>query len=387
MKAKKIDINSILFYFFFVNTIFSLYISGFAFWLFILFPFLDMAFLNKELKYVNKRLFLLLVYFFIISAITLSPVFVLKVVFSYISVRYVLYTIKYGVFYFHYFIVLNVVVAIVQYVCFSYLGIKLLDPTLIAQGLYGEYALTTGDTFAPGFILEYRVSGLSREPAFFSSLLLVGYIVLLKQKELYARRLFYFFSSFYIVGVVLSFSKITLAISLVLPILYLARNVTERINPAMITIIFLFVVTGMVTVLYSFTNLHMYPTDVYQGGSVYHRTIGYFVLKDMTLSDLMFGEQSVHELAGYLPYIKNSEWWGFDRLIFDNSGLAQFIIEYGVVGAAFPLLLLYFSKVSGLDWIIFLIVTINVNPLTSTSFVILALVSVFINKRCKFENS
>lgn len=245
---------SFIFYFLFVNTIFSLYVGGFALWLFVFVVFLDRKFLISILTIKKKALFLLLSVF-ILSSIFLQPIVIFKVVFSYICVRYVFFTMKNNTFYwFHFFLTLNVFICIFQYILFVHAGYKFLDPTYISNALYGSYALTTGDTFAPGFFLEYRVSGLSREPAFLSSLILSAIILLFVQKGYNcapSSPYFRFLIFIYLLGIVLTFSKVTLALALTIPVAYLLRKFLRALGPDIITILFLILVCIVVYYFYS----------------------------------------------------------------------------------------------------------------------------------------
>ncbi|AOT09718.1 hypothetical protein [Pseudoalteromonas luteoviolacea] len=385
-KLRDLDqLAAFFFCFFFVNTIFSLYISGFALWLFVFMPFLSPAFIRSA-AYVRRNIFIIIFLGISIAIFSLQIVTALKVVFAYICVTYVMFLLKHREFkWFHFFLVTNVCICVVQFFGYKFLGVKLLDPTFIAS-LYGDFGLTTGDTFAEGFLLEYRVSGLNREPAFLSSLLLSGLLLVLYQSK-YSGKVKRGLSSgskvlimFYLLGLCLTFSKVTFFLAMLLPLAYALRKLIKSLGPDVVTILFLLSVSTVVVIFYEFTNIHNFPTSVYHGLSVYHRTIGYYVLYDMNVFDLFLGVRGdIASLAEYLPYIKNSEWWGHDRLIFDNSGLAQLIIEFGFLSVLPFLFFMRIAKVDAFKWCLFLLLTVNVNPLTSTSFVILSLAIVFYN--------
>lgn len=385
-KLRDLDqLAAFFFCFFFVNTIFSLYISGFALWLFVFMPFLSPAFIRSA-AFVRRNICIIIFLGISIAIFSLQIVTALKVVFSYICVTYVMFLLRHRAFkWFHFFLVTNVCICVVQFFGYKFLGVKLFDPTFIAS-LYGDFGLTTGDTFAEGFLLEYRVSGLNREPAFLSSLLLSGLLLVLYQSK-YSEKVQQGLSSgskvlimFYLIGLCLTFSKVTFFLAMLLPLAYSLRKLIKTLGPDLVTILFLLSVSMVVVVFYEFTNIHNFPISVYHGLSIYHRTIGYYVLYDMNVFDLFLGVRGdIASLAEYLPYIKNSEWWGHDRLIFDNSGLAQLIIEFGFLSVLPFLFFMRIAKVDAFKWCLFLLLTINVNPLTSTSFVILSLAIVFYN--------
>lgn len=376
---------AILFYFLFTCTIFSPLVSGFALWLFVFVPFLSRGYL-LEARYVRKNVFISLMFAVCLSSLFFMPVVTLKILFSYICVTYVIYTIKKGLFfYMHLFSMLNVIVCFIQYLVLTYFGMEVLDPAKIGSFVYGSFALTTGDTFAPGFLFSYRVSGLNREPGFMSSLFLAGLIMLFyltKKGSQYRRSHHYILLGAYLLGLALTFSKVTLALACALPLAHLFRGWVRRLGPDLVTVLFLLVMCFAVTVFYNFSQLQHYPQDFYHGLSIYHRTIGYYVLADLEFMDLMLGiGNDVSGLAKELVYIKNSEWWGYDRLIFDNSGLSQLVISFGVIIIMPFLFFLRACGVDGYRWLVFLLMTVSVNPLTSTSFVILSLVLAFSQQR------
>ncbi|MCB5314406.1 hypothetical protein [Yersinia intermedia] len=245
--------------------------------------------------------------------------------------------------------------------------------------------MTTGNTFAPGFLLDLRISGLNREPGFFSSLIISALVIIFFDNIDRGKKILYYLLFF--LGLIITFSKVTLVFLIVLPIIYISRRILDAFGTVFIGLISVFIISLLVNYFYYKTNIQLHPTLVYEGGSIYHRTIGYYVISDLSFDDLLFGAaRDIESLADKLPYIKNSEWWGYDRLLFDNSGLSFVIINFGLLSFILMLFLLKRLNIKGSMLFIFIILTISVNPLTTTSFVMLSYFILFygrdLNEKC-----
>ena len=379
-----VNIVPILFYFLFTSTILSPLYSNTAIWLFVFIPLFDLNFI-RSLRYINKKTFQVLCVFFLLFIMSFDYLLLLKLICIVIVVSYLIYTYENKQFYLYFFVSTNIVIGLIQYLLFTFFDIKFLDPAVIGEFLYGDFAMTTGNTFAPGFLLDLRISGLNREPGFFSSLIISALVIIFFDNIDRGKKILYYLLFF--LGLIITFSKVTLVFLIVLPIIYISRRILDAFGTVFIGLISVFVISLIVNYFYYKTNIQLHPTLVYEGGSIYHRTIGYYVISDLSLDDLLFGvARDIESLANKLPYIKNSEWWGYDRLLFDNSGLSFIIINFGLLSFILMLFLLKRLNVKGSMLFIFIILTISVNPLTTTSFVMLSYFILFygrdLNEKC-----
>lgn len=379
-----VNIVPLLFYFLFTSTILSPLYSNTAIWLFVFIPLFDLNFI-RSLRYINKKTFQVLCVFFLLFIMSFDYLLLLKLICIVIVVSYLIYTYENKQFYLYFFVSTNIVIGLIQYLLFTFFDIKFLDPAVIGEFLYGDFAMTTGNTFAPGFLLDLRISGLNREPGFFSSLIISALVIIFFDNIDRGKKILYYLLFF--LGLIITFSKVTLVFLIVLPIIYISRRILDAFGTVFIGLISVFVISLIVNYFYYKTNIQLHPTLIYEGGSIYHRTIGYYVISDLSLDDLLFGAaRDIESLANKLPYIKNSEWWGYDRLLFDNSGLSFIIINFGLLSFILMLFLLKRLNVKGSMLFIFIILTISVNPLTTTSFVMLSYFILFygrdLNEKC-----
>lgn len=379
-----VNIVPLLFYFLFTSTILSPLYSNTAIWLFVFIPLFDLNFI-KSLRYINKKTFQVLCVFFLLFIMSFDYLLLLKLICIVIVVSYLIYTYENKQFYLYFFVSTNIVIGLIQYVLFTFFDIKFLDPAVIGKFLYGDFAMTTGNTFAPGFLLDLRISGLNREPGFFSSLIISALVIIFFDNIDRGKKILYYLLFF--LGLIITFSKVTLVFLIVLPIIYISRRILDAFGTVFIGLISVFIISLLVNYFYYKTNIQLHPTLVYEGGSIYHRTIGYYVISDLSFDDLLFGAaRDIESLADKLPYIKNSEWWGYDRLLFDNSGLSFVIINFGLLSFILMLFLLKRLNIKGSMLFIFIILTISVNPLTTTSFVMLSYFILFygrdLNEKC-----
>lgn len=384
MVREMVNIVPVLFYFLFTSTILSPLYSNTAIWLFVFIPLFDLNFI-RSLRYINKKTFQVLCVFFLLFIISFDYLLLLKLICIVIVVSYLIYTYENKRFYLYFFVSTNIVIGLIQYVLFTFFDIKFLDPAVIGKFLYGDFAMTTGNTFAPGFLLDLRISGLNREPGFFSSLIISALVIIFFDNIDRGKKILYYLLFF--LGLIITFSKVTLVFLIVLPIIYISRRILDAFGTVFIGLISVFIISLLVNYFYYKTNIQLHPTLVYEGGSIYHRTIGYYVISDLSFDDLLFGAaRDIESLADKLPYIKNSEWWGYDRLLFDNSGLSFVIINFGLLSFILMLFLLKRLNIKGSMLFIFIILTISVNPLTTTSFVMLSYFILFygrdLNEKC-----
>ena len=107
-----------------------------------------------------------------------------------------------------------------------------------------------------------------------------------------------------------------------------------------------------------------------------HRTIGYGILERLSPGDLLFGVgyRNIASRAHEIPLIYQSIWYEkMPSAITSGSGLSSIIIDTGLVYFLALLLILYYLEVRSWELLLFLAFTINENPLTTSSFVLLGI--------------
>ncbi len=357
-----------LFFLFLTSPVLSPEISGVSVYLFAVVPLLDPGFL-RYLRYARfrKRYIVAGVLLSGLSVPFGSVLFLTKIATILLVVSYLYYTWKFHSFLLYHYIALNVGIAAVQWGGDLFLGRNLLFPADVGNFLYGPYALATGGTGIEGYLLESRFSGLSREPGFFSSLLIASLIVLSEDKRVQWRKVLI---GIHLLGIVLCLSKISLVFFLIFLPAWLLRGALNRIPPAA-TAAFVLVIMVLAT---------RYVYDLYGPGllteTISHRTIGYAILKELNWSDFLFGVgyRNIASRASEIPLIYQSIW--FEKMpsaITEGSGLASIAVNAGILYFAFLLLLAQYLGIRSYELLLFLAFTINENPLASSSFVLVGI--------------
>jgi hypothetical protein len=345
-------------------------ISGSSIYLFLLIPFVDPAFVRYLSTVVIDRRYVLAAGALLAASVPYgSPLFVFKVFSIVITVSYIAYTVRIGTFRLHTYMSLNVLVAAIQCVGFLAFQREILYPSDIGNYLYGGFALPTGQTGmgAEGYLLPFRFSGLSREPGFFSSLLIVSYLLLLDQKEIKNRK---WHLAVHLVGLLIAFSKISAVFFPFFLFAYFLRFWMDRIPK--IVIIGGTLVSLMVMTYYYYGAVGIDIVDI----SIRHRTIGYAVLQELDVVDLVFGVgfRNIASRVSEIPIIAHSIWYyDMPGAVVAGSGLSSVIIDHGLLYFLMLIFLLYFLKAGSYELFLFLLLTINENPLTSSSFVLIGI--------------
>jgi len=286
-----------------------------------------------------------------------------------VTVSYIAYTVQVGTFRLYTYMSLNVAVAVVQCVGFLVFSREFLYPADIGGFLYGSYSLGVGETGigALGYLLPYRFSGLSREPGFFSSLLIASFLLLLNDRSVKRRNVIL---AVHAIGIVLGFSKISIAFFSVFLLVFLFRNLVNRVPKP--------VAIGVAVALLMVGTSYLYRTMGvdYLDPSLSHRTIGYAILGELSAPDLLFGVgfRNIASRMGEIPLIAHSIWYeNAPGAILAGSGLSSVIIDHGLLYFLMLMFLLHVLRVNTYEMLLFLLLTVNENPLTSSSFVLIGI--------------
>lgn len=376
---------------FFVSLVFSIVnvsIGGNSFYFFMLIPFLDAPFLAflARAKWDRGSIALLCAVLAVMMVGILHRDFAKFLVKPGLLFIVVLYARFLRDFHPRFFRLVYVLVAIS--VAFSlvqlasvFLGFQdLVYPTSIARMIWGGLAIDARPGFEDGIIFPIRVAGLSKEPGFFSSLLLVVTVIVLKDRDL-GRRARIALLAVLMLGIILSFSKITLVF--VMPAVgALVVRKWMRLDriPLLIGSSLILVVMGvLVNLLYETFGLirisYLAPFFVL---TYLHRTIGYYLLS--LLSDPTIGSmflvggvtQRLDEVLGVIPFLYNLPFVSYlPDVVFFSSCYAYLVFQYGVLFFLVYFLFLARIGVRFFDSLIFFLLISNVNPLAFENFVVL----------------
>ncbi|MBI5443945.1 MAG: hypothetical protein HY900_22395, partial [Deltaproteobacteria bacterium] len=348
------NLFSHLFYLFLTSPVLSPAVNSTSVYLFLVIPLVDPEFL-RYLK--NKRInpnFLFAALLLLTASIPYASLhFGLKVVSIVVTVTYMQYTLQTGRFHLYKYINLNVAVALVQVIGLLVFQRGWLFPFDIGTALWGKYALLTGPTpaEAEGILLAFRFSGLSREPGFFASLVIASFLLLLDHRTVPRRKLHLLVHT---IGIVVSFSKISLAFFAVFPFVFFSRRLVEKVPKSL-------VVGGVLAAMVAAT-LYVYDhygVD-YVNQSFQHRTFGYALLRELSTLDLLCGVgfRNVVSRAGQIPLIMHSSMYErFPDMIAGGSGLASIIVDHGVLFFLMLVFLLYLVEANAYELLLFLLMS------------------------------
>lgn len=365
-----------LFYLFLSSPMLSPEIHGASMYLFLFIPLVDPGFIRYLSTIPIDRRYVISAGLLIAASIPYgSMFFVLKIVSIVITVSYMVYTVRVGTFHLYKYMSLNVLVAAVQ--CAGYFGFgkEILYPAEVGRFLYGDFALSTGQTGAGalGYLLPFRFSGLSREPGFFSSLLIASFLLLLDHKGAKNRK---WHLALHLAGMIVAFSKITIVFFPVFLLAFLFRGFIERIPRAAIiagTLVFLMAATS-----YVYDRIGVEFLDI----SIRHRTIGYAILRELGPKDLLLGVgfRNIESRVSEIPLIAESIWFQeMPGAIAAGSGLSSVIIDHGLLYFLMLVFLVHYLNAGPYELLLFLLLTANENPLTSSSYVLIGMYYLLFN--------
>jgi hypothetical protein len=318
----------------------------------------------------RKRLGLLC--FFASALVTLQPSLVLKAVLLMVSAGYVFFLIQRGDRHFDKPIIVQTAVCIVQCIGLMFFDAELISPRAIGEMIWGDYALSGGGQFSEGFFLFSRVSGLCREPGFYSSVVSATILLTMtfgKSFSAARKRLFYMCAG---LSLLLAFSKITVLIGLVLGGVYLFRAVLVKINGPVGFVVSAAFLVFITRLMFDLTGMVDDPLLAWQGGSIFFRTVGYYLLSKLDLHDWLVGLSAPYSLyeAKY-PFLALSEWWGYDKYLFDGTGIAYFVINGGLLSVMFFCVAVWAFRINAIGIFVYSAFLFNANPYTLSAFVVI----------------
>jgi hypothetical protein len=368
-------------------------VDGWAVWLYLFFPFLDLKYYRyalNQLARIGGRKRLGLLCFLASAAVTLQPGLMLKAVLLMVSAGYVFFLVQRGDRQFDKPIIVQTAVSIVQFIGFTFFDAELLSPRLIGEAIWGNYALSGGGQFSEGFFLFSRVSGLCREPGFYSSVVSATILLTMTFGDGFSaarKRLFYICAG---LSLLLAFSKITVLIGLVLGGVYLFRAGLAKMNgwgAFIVASVFLVYATRL---MFDLTGMVDNPLLAWQGGSIFFRTVGYYLLSKLDVHDWLVGLSTPYSpYEAKYPFLTLSEWWGYDKYLFDGAGISYFIINGGLPSALFFCLAVWSFRINAIGIFVYSAFLFNANPYTLSAFVVIlySCSSGFYNVKLKKKHS
>lgn len=347
-----------LFFLLFCAQILSPHIHGFTIYLEVLVAGLNPFFLRWAAHLRIRSQYLLSTAAVTFASIFAGPKLLIEVVALALAVLFLFYADNKNVFYLRIYLLLSTLVAVTQFVL-TLTGsplARLIGPTYISELVWGQWATPTYTNFFAIYALP-RVSGLSREAGFFAALV-TAYAALLfarwSRGDASPSPLGLLSTA---IGYIVSFSKISFGLPLVLIIEMLRRYLSHIPFGVMLIAIVILATTFTLGFSDALTD---------DSGSIAHRLGGYPTLLDASLEQLFFGVSDV-QTAFDNPYVRALP----DKFV-NFAGFAGFVLTYGLIVTGALLLALYFGGLSSVGLALLLLITANVTLVTNQNFVVLA---------------
>ena len=356
--AEKILAN--VFCFFFVVQILSPMVTGKTIYIDFLLAVFNPFFLLWISKYRISMDYIVIILLLGFIGVLGHPMTSMKIVFTLIEVMYLFYIYDRRLWYIHYYIQISILVAAIQIygLLFDPNISLLLSPENLSHMVWGAYATPTNSNFYA--LVEDgipHVSGLSREAGFMASLLLAGiYIEYLFSKEGYwsTSKLA---KVFYIIGYVISFTKMSFLIAPV----YIIHRLRGVINMMPLCFVFAFWIVGMM-IYWSFNQNFLLDTG---NITFLHRFGAYVSLWNLDTKELIFGVDNLTKIDSYVAHTIGGDYDFF-------AGFGGWLITNGLLSGMIYLLILYRLHITGCGLLLLFLLTVNVQPDTNQNFVVLA---------------
>lgn len=359
---------AILFFFFFASVIFSPAIKGKTIYLYWFIPFFDVRFVQFLVQWCWKKIninwiivFLLICFFTLASG---NWFMIVKLLSIFLCVQYLQYAYENELFhYFYYGLNINVFVGIIQFIVY-YVDrehVDLVGPKYLANLIWGEYATDSFSNIFPAVSQLVRVCGWTREAGFFASYIIVGFIYYC----FFDKRKSFFQTIIFIVAFGITFSKMSI---LVVPIILIVlfKDYINRI-PLILGAIIVSVALSIGSFLLNRLGFYTPHNE-----SIAQRLIWYSAMWYLPLKNLLFGYDDVHKFIDELSINFPIMEYLFSKNYQDASGYAAIVQKFGLVGLGMTNIMVWLLKCKTASLWFFLIATMNVEPFSSTSFVVLA---------------
>lgn len=384
--------------FFFASFIFSIVnisVGGLSVYFFLFIPLLDFLYLKRFFykKYTYQNVLYGVACFFSCLAVSIynvSAISFLKVILIFLVVNYIyyLYIERYTLFrLFYFFVMFSVCFSIFQFFITYWNGSELVQPYYLSKLIWGDYAIQSRAGFDDGLLFQYRVAGLSKEPGFFSSLLLSSLAVYSVDKKYKSN----FFILCVLIGIILSLSKITLAFSVLVPFIYLFNRYVINLNKIDICFGSLFLIVFIsffINVLYfAFSFIELVYANPWLTETYLHRSIGWYILPHLfssTFFDIFFFGGATEHLKLFVKYFDFLTQLRFvyiqPSVVFFSSNHAYVILQYGFIFFVLLLMFLRSIHISFYTFLIFTVLVSNVNMFSFENWVVLGFLFMLISR-------
>lgn len=370
LKNKYKLVVAYIFFFFLTAPILSPYVNGVTIYIFWFIPFLDIYFIKNifKMKY-NKKISL--VFYLAITFILILQQYIvaLELILMVITIMYLFYAKESGTFKALYnCIIINIIIAIIQFILI-YIDpaiAQLIGPTNIANLVWGQYSTPTYTNFFAVFTIS-RVSGLSREAGFFSSLLGVTFMIYILDKDIIKNK---FKILIFIIGFIISFSKVTI---IFIPI-FIIIKMKKIINKVPLILGVGVFVLAMVLISNKLLLDKYYDN---RNESITHRISGYTIMSKMKVSELISGVDSMNDITNI------DEYWFVNTLgnKFDKfAGLSSTVIHNGLLIFILFIFGLYLCNISTAGFLVITLITFTTTYSTSAAHVVLGYFIIFYYK-------
>jgi len=349
-------------------------ISGRTAYLYLLLPLLDLEFVSRMLQF-KASMSRVMSFYAILLLVMLSlhdVVFSVKYSLLLFQVVYLLFiSNKNLALYLFITLIAHIVFALMQMGMFFFRPdlLQYVSPGYLASLVWGEeHATATFANFGYEFLLP-RFSGLYRESAFFASYLMGLYLFFFPEKTFKYRTaaLVLIF-----VGIVLSFSKISAAIVIIIILNYFKKYL--NIVPLYLSC-FIYLIIFHFIAIFAFDKI--FNTADYDSVgamiSIMHRLLSYYGLQYFDVWNLFFGAADYAAMPTAVRGIVDTLYAEIGGLT-DASlfcGLAGILYKGGIVGLAMFVIYLLYLRVKTAPFLILLFLTFSVTLDTLQSFVIL----------------
>ena len=344
--------------FFFIATPFNPYVGDVTLYLWIPLVFMDYEFIRK-LSTVSLKILLCFCVWTVLCLAFWRYDLVVKTFALVLGVAYI-HKIGKPVFSKIYVCMLiSVIWCILQFSLYEFAGTNYsaaIGPKAISIAIWGDYATKTFTNQYEVFLLP-RMSGLSREAGFFVSLLIISFMIRLRDFKLKAWEIVLF-----ALGYIFSLSKASVILFLIAAV-YPFRRILAKIPVVLTFSLFIVVFVSIANYL----NVGI-PAFFYENQSIAHRFSASYLVLNMNVPSFLIGCGKEYEcFTNYQPIVDYLGGFGFKP----NVGLLGVTMEMGVIGLIAIVFFCMYLKLDSYDVVILVLFTATVTFFSVDSFIIL----------------
>lgn len=246
----------------------------------------------------------------------------------------------------------------------------MLGPGAISKFFWGEYATHTYTNQFAIFLFP-RMSGLSREAGFFASLLVIFYMIRVRDHKLniYEKIMF-------LLGFVFSLSKASVALF----VYYIAKSVRPILNKVPVIAAFF----AFIIIFISLANILNIgtPQFFYANESITHRLSASYLMFHTEIKNLLVGCNSSYQcIVDYQPMVDFLSSKGLPPAV----GLSGVVMDMGLIGLISIIFFFVYLKLDSYDATILILFTATVSFFTVDGFIILTYYYIITNHRRNIE--